>query len=105
MSRRIVGQCGTADFKDIESMASFLQGGMLPRALTKHEKDTVQVIRWFQLCGVPFNVLLKVKKVLIWGMPEGSDRNLVFEYELLDPRDYQTRQILVNMKPEDKKRK
>lgn len=99
MSRRIIGQCGLADFKDIEHTADLVRGGQDVRqetALSGRQKATVLVVHHFQSCGVPFGVLMKIREVLVWEMP---DKGLAFEYKLLDRLDSKTDSILLNMAP------
>jgi len=98
VNRRIIGQCSIIDFRGIAEL-HLTEGGMLPRELTKKEKLAVRVIYHFQQCGVPFDVLLKVKEVLIWEM---EDKGLAFEYKLLDPKDIETYKIIRDMKPKEK---
>ncbi len=98
MSRKIIGQCNTADFKDLEHLSTLIhRGGQVDLTnLTNRQKTAVLVLRHLQLCGRPFKVALKVREVLVWEMPDGG---LAFEYKLLDPRDDQTRDALRTMAP------
>ena len=98
MSRRIIGQCFTLDFKYIEHLAlSVSQGEELDlEHLTKRQQVALKVLYHFQLCGVAFDVLLKIREVLMWEMP---DKGLAFEYKLLDPHDNKTREIIQTMSP------
>ncbi len=96
MSRRIIGQCNTADFKDIEYLASLTEIQVYSAYLTGRQKAAVRVLAHFQSCGVPFEVLLKLREVLVWEMP---DKGLAFEYKLLDARDIDTQRTLLNMAP------
>src|SRR5487761_2504271 len=98
MSRRIIGQCTTADFKQLEHLSTLMhRGGEVDLTnLTNRQKAAVGVLHHFQLCGVPFKVALKLREVLVWEMP---DKGLAFEYKLLDPRDSKTSRILQTMVP------
>ena len=98
MSRRIIGQCNTADFKDLEHLSSLVHRGeeIYPGNLGNRQKVAVIVLRHFQLCGMPFEVLLKIREVLVWEMP---DKGLAFEYKLLDLGDVKTREVLRTMSP------
>jgi len=98
MSRRIIGQCFTLDFKYIEHLSlSVSQGEELDlEHLTKRQQVALKVLYHFQLCGVAFDVLLKIREVLMWEMP---DKGLGFEYKLLDSHDSKTRGILQTMSP------
>ena len=99
MSRRIIGQCGLCDFKDIIRTLDMVRVGQDVRQeanLTGRQKATVLVVHHFQACGVPFSVLMKLREVLVWEMP---DKGLAFEYKLLDLKDSKTASILLDMKP------
>ncbi len=98
MGRKIIGQCNTSDFKHLEHLSSLmLRGELIHLAnLTNRQKAAVQVMHHFQLCGVPFKVLLRIYEVLVWEMP---DKGLAFEYKLLDPWDQETGAILRTMSP------
>lgn len=97
MARRIIGQCNTADFKDIEHLVSLIpRGGVFQDNLSNRQKAAVRVIYHFEQCGVPFGILLKLREVLVWEM---ADKGLAFEYKLLDPRDFDTAHILMTMQP------
>lgn len=96
MGRRIIGQCSTADFKDLEHLSTLTPAEVDLTHMSSRQKAAVQVIHHFQLCGVPFKTALKVREVLIWEMP---DNGLAFEYKLLDPRDTKTRDTLATMSP------
>ena len=54
----------------------------------------VTVLNHFQDNDVPFEVLLKVREVLVWDMNPGY----AFEYRLLDRRDKETRDVLKAMR-------
>ncbi|MDP2730281.1 MAG: hypothetical protein Q8O55_07355 [Dehalococcoidales bacterium] len=96
MSRRIIGQCNTSDFKDIEHLASLTEIEIYSTNLSPRQKAAVRVLSHFQSCGVPFEVLLKLREVLVWEMP---DKGLAFEYKLLDARDSVTQNVLWTMQP------
>ncbi len=98
MSRRIIGQCNTADFRHLEHLSSLMCRGdeIDLDYLTNRQKAAVQVLHHFQLCGVPFKVLLRIREVLVWEMP---DKGLAFEYKLLTPGDTETALILKGMSP------
>lgn len=98
MPRKIIGQCNTSDFKHLEHLLILLNRGEAIDVahLSKRQNAAILVVRHFQLCGVSFGVLLKVREVLVWEMP---DKKLAFEYKLLDPGDVDTRQILWTMTP------
>lgn len=92
IGRRTMGQCNTADFRYLEHLSSIIaRGGEIDTSnLTSTQRMAVLVLRHFQENDVPFNVLLKIREVLIWDMNPGT----AFEYKLLDPRDKETRDIL-----------
>ncbi len=98
MARRIIGQCSTTDFKDLEHLSTLMHRGEKVdlNYLNNRQKAAVQVLRHFQLNGVPFDVALKLREVLIWEMP---DKGLAFEYKLLNLGDSDTRCILQTMSP------
>ena len=98
MSRRIIGQCNTADFKALEHLSTLMHRGeeVDLTNLSNRQKAAVTVLHHFQLCGVPFRVALKIREVLMWEMP---DKGLAFEYKLLDSHDSKTRGILQTMAP------
>lgn len=98
MSRKIIGQCNSADFKDLERLSEIMKHGELVNLdnLTNRQRVAVDVLHHFQLCGVTFDVALKLKEVLEWEMP---DKGLAFEYKLMDPRDGATHLILQTMAP------
>lgn len=96
MSRRIIGQCSTADFKDLQHLDTVKLEEVGLEYLNSRQKAAVMVMRHFQACDVPFKVAFKIKGVLIWEMP---DKGLAFEYKLVDPADNGTRDILVGMSP------
>ena len=98
MRRKIIGQCFTSDFKYIEHLALSVSHGkeLDLEHLTKRQQVALKVLYHFQLCGVSFDVLLKIREVLMWEM---LDKGLAFEYKLLDPRDSKTRGILQTMAP------
>ena len=98
MSRRIIGQCNTADFKAIEHLSTLMHRGeeVDLTNLSNRQKAAVAVLHHFQGCMVPFKVALKLREVLIWEMP---DKGLAFEYKLLDPGDSDTRKLLLYMTP------
>jgi hypothetical protein len=99
MPRRIIGQCGLADFKDIEHTVDLVRDGQDVRQkanLSGRQKATVLVVHHFQACGVPFKVLFNIREVLVWEMP---DKGLAFEYKLLDRNDSKTHSLLLNMAP------
>lgn len=98
MGRRIIGQCNTADFKDLEHLVDLVRRGedVHMGNLSGRQKAAVMVMRHFQLCGVHFETLMKIREVLVWEMP---DKGLAFEYKLLDPRDIETRKTLWAMSP------
>jgi hypothetical protein len=107
--RRIIGQCNIADFKDLDALAiqvdtSGKNAFMLPRELTKKEKNALRVAGWFMQCGVSTRVLQKIKEVLIWDEYDNitGKHNTLFEYKLLDPKDYETARIIMDMKPKEK---
>ena len=98
MARRIIGQCNTSDFKELEHLSVVMHRGEKVDLtnLSNRQKAAVQVLRHFQLNDVPFKVALKLREVLIWEMP---DKGLAFEYKLLKPGDAQTREVLQTMAP------
>ena len=98
MSRRIIGQCNTTNFKELAHLSTLMHRGeeVDLTNLGNRQKAAVTVLRHFQLCGVSFDVLLKLREVLVWEMP---DKGLAFEYKLLDSRDSKTRGILQTMAP------
>jgi len=99
MSRRIIGQCNTADFKDLEHLAEWSRSGHhidLHAVNSRRQNAALMVLRHFQLCGVGFDVVLKLREVLVW---ETENKNLIFEYKLMNPRDVATWRILWAMKP------
>ncbi len=98
MGRRIIGQCNTTDFKDLEHLVDLVRRGEKVHMgnLSGRQKAAVMVMRHFQLCGVRFEVLMKIREVLVWEM---LDKGLAFEYKLLDPRDIETKQLLWTMTP------
>ena len=98
MGRRIIGQCNTTNFKELEHLSTLMRRGeeVDLTNLSNRQKAAVTVLHHFQLCGVPFRVALKIREVLIWEMP---DKGLAFEYKLLDPGDSKTREILRTMSP------
>jgi len=98
MARRIIGQCNTTDFKDIEHLATLVSLGehIYPGNMTGRQKAAVLVVHHFQSCGVPFEVLFKIREVLVWEMP---DKGLAFEYKLLNPYDAGTLLTLQTMAP------
>ena len=103
MSRRIIGQCNTSDFKDIEKLASLVRyGGESPTMNNRRQGAAVMVLRHFQLCGVSFDIALKLKEVLVWEMP---NKSLAFEYKLLNPQDLNTLNILQALQPTKIKQK
>jgi len=97
MTRRIVGQCSTSDFKYLEHLADVLRdGGEVDTAnLTNRQKMAVRVLKHFMDCNVKYSVMLKIREVLVWQLYEGK---YAFEYKLIDPRDTETRNILRRMK-------
>lgn len=96
--RRIIGQCNTADFNDLEHLAILVRRGgeMSPDNLNGRQKVAIIVLRHFQLCGIPFEVLLKLREVLVWEMP---DKSLTFEFKLLNQHDVKTLDTLRTMRP------
>ncbi len=99
MGRRIIGQCSTKDFHDLEHLSDLVQqqpGQIFMDNLTNTQKAAVRVLCHLQTCGVPFNTALQLREVLIWEMPDGG---LAFEYKLLDPRDMDTKKLLLAMAP------
>jgi hypothetical protein len=98
MSRRIIGQCNTADFKALEHLSTLMHRGEAVDLdnLSSRQKWAATVLRHLQLCGVPFEVALKLREVLIWEMP---DKGLAFEYKLLNLGDSDTRCILQTLSP------
>lgn len=98
MTRRIIGQCNTTDFKDIEHLSITVSRGEAVdlTTLSKRQSAALNVVRHFQICGVPFEVLLKIREVLVWEMP---DKGLAFEYKLLNRYDQNTLNILHVMAP------
>ena len=98
MARRIIGQCSTTDFKDLEHLVDLVRRGEEVHMgnLSGRRKAAVMVMRHFQLCGVKFDVLMKIREVLVWEMP---DKGLAFEYKLLDSRDSETSSTLLSMAP------
>jgi hypothetical protein len=100
MSRRIIGQCFTSDFRYIEHLALSVSYGeeLDLEHLTKRQQVALKVLYHFQLCNVSFDVLLKLREVLMWEMP---DKGLAFEYVLLDRWDSKTRNIIRTMHPRE----
>ncbi|MDP2729171.1 MAG: hypothetical protein Q8O55_01655 [Dehalococcoidales bacterium] len=98
MARRIIGQCNTTDFKALEHLISLVRQGeeVYQDNLSGRQKTAVMVLRHFQMCGVPFEVILKLREVLVWEMP---DKGLAFEYKMLNPQDIETQTILWAMAP------
>ncbi len=98
MGRRIIGQCNTTDFKALEHLSTLMHRGEEVNLtnLSNRQKAAVTLLHHFQLCGVPFEVALKIREVLMWEMP---DKGLAFEYKLLDPGDDKTRTVLQTMTP------
>ena len=98
MGRRIMGQCNTADFKDLEHLSTLMHRGeeVDLTNLSSRQKAAVMVLHHFQSCSVPFEVALKIREVLVWEMP---DKGLAFEYKLLDPADTATQKVLWTMAP------
>jgi len=96
MPRRIIGQCNTADFRTLEHLSDLIARGeeVDLTNLTNRQKAAVRVLAHFNLCKVPFKVLLKIKEVLIWDADPGT----ILEYKLLNPRDRETRDILRTMR-------
>jgi hypothetical protein len=76
---------------------SFYPGNMSGR-----QKAAVMVVHHFQTCGVAFKVLLKLREVLVWQMPDDS---LAFEYKILDPSDRVTADVVATMTPTKIKQK
>ena len=97
MGRRIVGQCFTSDFKYLEQLSDAMNRGIEPDLtnLTSRQKMAVAILHHFQICGVKFEVLLKIKVILVW---EDEDKKTMFEYKLLKP-DHETATILRTMTP------
>ena len=95
--RRIVGQCGVVDFKHLEHLAGWVREGkdIDLSTLTKNQQNAILILYHFQECGVSFDVLLKVREVLIWQYEGGG---YAFEYKLFDPRDRDTGMVLRSMK-------
>ena len=98
MVRRIIGQCNTTNFKELEHLSTLVhRGEEIDRTnLTKRQRVAITVLRHFQLCGVSFDVVLKLREVLVWEMP---DKGLAFEYKLLNSGDTATLEILSEMTP------
>jgi len=99
MSRRIIGQCNAADFANLQVLITAAGRGdefSIPPLVKGKQKAAVMVLHHFQTCGVSFDILLKLREVLVWEMP---DKGLAFEYKLLDPRDKATWFILDHMAP------
>ena len=97
MSRRIVGQCNTADFKHLEHLVDWVDQGkeIDVSSLTKSQQNAIRVLAYFQKCDVPFGILLQLREVLIWQYDEGG---YAFEYRLLHPGDRETVLILRTMR-------
>lgn len=98
MARRIIGQCNTSDFKDLEHLVTLAKMGesIYPHNMTGRQKAAVLVVNHFQACGMDFLTLYRVKEVLVWEMP---DKGLAFEYKLLNPYDGETMRKLREMRP------
>ena len=98
MPRRIIGQCNTSGFKDLEHLATLASMGenVYQENMSGRQKAAVLVVHHFQACGVDFLTLYKVREVLVWEMP---DKGLAFEYKLLDTHYTQTMELLREMKP------
>lgn len=96
MPKRIIGQCSIVDFRYLEHLSDVIaQGGEIDVSnLTNRQKMAVRVLQRFNECNVSFEVLLKVREVLIW---EDEHRGIWFEYKLMDPHDTETRSALRNM--------
>lgn len=95
MARRIIGQCNTADFRYLEHLSDLIARGKEVDLtnLSNKQRMAVLVLRHLRANGVPFEVLLKVREVIIWDM----GATIGFEYKLLNPRDIETRGILRSM--------
>lgn len=98
MPRHIIGQCNVADFVELQKQARSLSTEEVIANVqtSKKQKVVLLVVNHFQLCGVPFKQLLKIKEVLVWEM---DDKSLAFEYKLLDPKDMATANVLRTMSP------
>lgn len=99
--RRVIGQCGLADFKRLEHLVGMMERGdeVDLTNLTNRQKMAFHVLGYFQHCGVPFKVLLKIREVLVWEM---EDKGHAFEYKLLHPADMETFRILRMMKKRER---
>jgi hypothetical protein len=98
MPRHIIGQCSISDFVELQKQALSLNTEEVVANIQASNKQKVvyMVVHHFQLCGIPFKRLLKLKQVLVWEM---DDKSLAFEYKLLDPKDTETLRILRTMSP------
>lgn len=94
--RRVIGQCNIADFRHLEHLSDIMARGeeVDLTNLTNRQKMAVRVLHHFNQCNVSFEVLLKIKEVLIWDMGDGG---AAFEYKLLHPGDSETLKILREM--------
>lgn len=103
MARRIIAQCSTADFKYLQECAEKELHG--EKADLSHPKRTQYIasliVNHFIDCGVPLRYLLRVREVLVW---EDDNKQLYFEYRLIDPRDRATALVLRLMKSKKKER-
>jgi hypothetical protein len=95
--RRIIGQCNTADFRELARHAHLMSIGQDPgdADLSKTQKTAFMVLRHLFSCGVTFEVALRLREVLVWKLSDGT----AFEYKLLHPGDTITLGILENMQP------
>ena len=96
VGRHIIGQCNTADFRLLEHLSDMMSRGKEVDLtnLSNKQKMAVHVLHHFQKNDIPFEVLLKIREVIIWSMNSG----IAYEYKLLDPRDKETRNILKSMR-------
>ena len=94
MSRRIIGQCATSNCRELEHLSTLLARGeeVDLTNLTNSQKMAVVVLQHFQKHEVPFEVLLKIREVLIWKYDNGG---FAFEYKLLYRGDTKTREWLM----------
>lgn len=82
MPRRIIGQCGSRDFKRLEEIARSLTEEQLKAGewgeLSKTEKVAIAVLNVTQKKGVPYRLLRVVQTALVW---EGDSKAVVIEYK------------------------
>lgn len=95
IGKHVIGQCNTADFRYLEHLSTIIARGeeVDLSNLSNKQKMAVLVLKHFNDNEVSFNVLLKIREVIIWDLNPGK----AFEYKLLDPRDKEIRSVLRSM--------